>query len=176
MRVFHFQDDQYPFTGVTHIRPIARGIVLDENNHIALHRICRKDVFCNQIYYETPGGGIDEGENPEEALSRECSEEIGYEASILCPLCEVDDYYNLIGRENHNYYFLARRSRYVGKHFASQGDSFIQETIYVPIDEAIALYEAQDDTLVAGLVKKREAVVLALAKEEMQRRGLLTKD
>ena len=173
METYSFRDDQYPFTGVSHVRPIARGIVLDERGNVAIHRIYRDDMFCKQHYLETPGGGVDEGETFEQAFLRECEEEIGYEVEILCPLCDVHDFYNLIQRENHNRFFLARRVKKVGKHFASSGDMFIQGTDWLPIDEAIAGYEKQEDTLVAKLVKQRELPALRLAKEEMLRRGIL---
>ena len=171
MLELHFHDDQYPFTGVTHVRKVARAIVLDEENRIAVHEIYRNDMFCDQRYYETPGGGVDEGESYEEAVCRECEEELGYRVEIVAPLADVKDYYNLIGRENHNRFFLVRRKEEVGKHFASSGDLFIQRTLYLPIDEAIRLYEQQEDTLVSKLVKQRELPVLRLAKEEMARRG-----
>ena len=112
---------------------------------------------------------MDGGETFEEAFMRECEEEIGYEVEILCPLCDVIDFYNLIQRKNHNRFFLARRTKMKGKHFASSGDLFIQKTEYRPIDKWIALYEKQSDELVAGLVKKRELPALCLAKEAMER-------
>lgn len=170
---YSFRDDQYPFHGVDHLRLVARGIILDETGKVAIHHIYRNDIFCDQSYLETPGGGVDEGEDFETALKRECEEEIGYEIEILCPLCDVHDFYNLIGRENHNRFFLARRTKSVGKHFASSGDLFIQSTEYLPIDEVIALYEKQEDRLVAGLVKQRELPALRLAKDEMERRGII---
>ena len=173
MITYHLTDDQYPYQGVDHVRPIARGIVLDEHGNVAIHHIYRDDKFCDQWYYETPGGGVDEGETFEQALIRECSEEIGYEVEIVCPLCDVVDFYNLIKRENHNRFFLARRTKEVGRHFASKGDLYIKETLYLPIDEVLRRYEEQDDTLVAGLVKRRELLALDLAKQEMLRRGLL---
>ena len=166
-------DDQYPFTGVTHVRPIARALVLDEQNRVAIHVVERDDIFCAQRYFETPGGGLEEGESFEEAVVRECKEEIGYVVEPLCCLGEVEDYYNLIGRKNINRYFLARRKEQVGIHHASQGDEFIKQTLYLPIDEAIALYESQSKELVAGLVRQRELPILMAAKEEMENRGLL---
>ena len=173
MRKYEFVDDQYPFLGVSHQRKVARGIVMDEWGNVAIHHIYRDDMFCRQWYYETPGGGVDEGETFEVAFNRECEEELGYKVDVICPLCEVHDFYNLIQRENHNVFFLARRSEKVGVHFASKGDQYIKETLYVPIDEAIGLYQRQDDTLVAKLVKQRELPALLLAKEEMRRLGIL---
>lgn len=170
---FSFQDDQYPFTGVSHLRKVARGIVLDEENRVAIHHIYRNDMFCDQHYFETPGGGVDEGEDFEQAFCRECREELGYEVEIICPLCDVHDFYNLIQRENHNRFFLARRKKQVGRHFASSGDLFIQETLYLPIEEWITRYEAQSDEKVAGLVKQRELPALRLALEEMKKRKII---
>lgn len=158
------QDDEYPFTGYTHGREIARGLILDEEGNIAIHLVSRNDVFSNQTYYETPGGGVDEGESPEEALNRECEEEIGYSVEILGKLAIVEDAYNLIGRRNINHYFLAKRKAFEGKHFASEGDGFIQKTLWVSLDEAIHLYESMGDSLVAGLVKRRELPILYAVK------------
>ncbi len=172
MERFAFEDNQYPFTGVTHVRDIARGIVVDEEGNVAIHRIYRDDMFGAQGYYETPGGGVDEGESFEQAFVRECEEEIGCEVEILSPLCDVKDFYNLIGRENHNRFFLAIKVKQTHKHFASDGDQMIQETLWIPIQEAISKYEAQEQTGVAGLVRQRELPALRLAYEEMVRQGL----
>lgn len=172
MQTLRLIDDQYPFTRVTHVRMVARGIVFNERGKVAIHRIYRDDMFCKQGYYETPGGGVDEGESFEMALVRECQEEIGFEVEIIEPLLEVDDFYNLIGRENHNRFFLAKAIRDVGKHLVSSGDMFIQETLWLDIDDAIARYEAQEDSLVAGLVKRRELPALKIAKARMKELGL----
>ena len=165
MKRFEYQDDQYPFSGFDHLRVIARGIVMNEEGKVAIHHIRRDDMFCCQDYYETPGGGVDEGESVEEAFKRECDEEIGYSVQILKELAVVDDAYNLIKRKNENHYFLAKTKGKTRKHFESDGDSFIVETLGVNVDEAIAVYEQMDDTLVSGLVKRRELPVLRLAKE-----------
>ena len=174
MQEYRFQDDQFPFLGVKENRLVARAIVLDESNHVALHTIRRFDFGMpyEQVYFETPGGGVDEGESPEQAAARECEEELGYEIEVLCPIGIVDDYYNVICRHNINYYFLARRKKKVGVHFVSQGDTLIQETNYYPISEAIALVEGQDDKFISGLVRQRELPILCLAKQIMGEMGL----
>ena len=156
----HFEDNRFEKQPVNHIREIARAIVLDEDGNVALHLIHRDDMFGNQWYYETPGGGVDEGEAPEEAVVRECEEELGYRVEILSFLGDVLDYYNKIGRENHNHYYLCKRKEKVGIHFASSGDTLIMKTEYLPIEEAIVRMENQDEDLVAGLVKQRELPVL----------------
>ena len=109
--------------------PLRRGL---PHGHFAVHHIVRNDLFGHYDYFETPGGGIDQGENPEQAVVRECREELGYEVRILAEIGYVDDFYNLIGRENHQHYFLClREGDYLGKHFVSSGDNmhFIPETL-----------------------------------------------
>lgn len=171
MQEFWFQDDQFPYKGVIENRQIARAIVLDEVNRVALHTIRRFDLGMpyEQSYFETPGGGVDEGETPEQAARRECEEELGYDIEILAPLGVVDDYYNVICRHNINHYFIARRKEKVGVHFVSEGDTLIQETQYYPIDEAIRLMEEQDPRFISGLVRQRELPILRLAKQYLEK-------
>ena len=175
MQEYRFTDDQFPFLGVKEDRLIARAIVLDEKGHVALHTIRRFDLGMpyEQTYFETPGGGIDEGETPEQAARRECEEELGYDIEILAPLGIVDDYYNVIYRHNVNHYFIARRKERVGVHFASEGDRLIQRTDYYPIEEAIRLMDGQDPRFISGLVRQRELPILLLAKQYMEKMGLI---
>lgn len=158
-------DQEYPFEGYDHVRFVARGIVMDDQGRVALHLIHRNDAFCDQTYYETPGGGVDEGESFAEAFARECKEELGADVDILSSLGEVEDGYNLIKRKNINRFFLAKVRSLGEPHFASKGDTLIQKTEWLPLDEAIQKMSAQDDHLVAGLVKRRELPIL----EEVKR-------
>ena len=164
----HLTDNEYPFTGFTHTRLVARAILLNEQNKIALHTLHRDDIFGNQTYLETPGGGVDEGETFEEAVKRECLEETGADIQIICPLGEVEDAYNLIGRKNINRFYLCRILSQKVKHFVSEGDGFIQHTDFYSIDEAISAYHKQEDRGVAGLVKRRELPLLLEAKNYLE--------
>ena len=55
------------------IRQAARAIVLDPADRILLVRF----DFPARSFWATPGGGIDEGETPEQAVTRELDEEVG---------------------------------------------------------------------------------------------------
>ena len=154
------QDNEFPFQGFTNLRLTARGIVFDERGLVAVHHIKRNDLFGDQEYFETPGGGVDEGETVEQALLRECREELGEEVEILCPLGIVEDAYNAIQRRNQNHYFLCQKTSQGKAHFVSEGDSLIQETLYLPLDEAIQKMRSQPKELVSRLVKQRELPIL----------------
>lgn len=156
-------DNEYPTKGKYHERKVARAFIYDEDGRFAIHLIHRDDIFGNETYYETPGGGVDENETYEEGLRREIKEEVGFEGDIDAFLGEVDDYYNLINRHNLNKFYLMKRTNKVSEPIvASEGDSLIQKTLWLDIDEIISLYEKQSDARVSGIVKRRE---LPIAKE-----------
>ncbi|MCC6569407.1 MAG: NUDIX domain-containing protein, partial [Anaerolineales bacterium] len=54
------------------------GVVLIENNKIALIERHRAGLE----YFVFPGGGVDEGESPEQAAVREAMEELGVEVVV----------------------------------------------------------------------------------------------
>lgn len=157
------KDDEFINNGIDVTRNIVRAIVLDENDNIALHHLfgVMGDAFGLRDYYETPGGGVDEGETFKEAIKRECLEELGYEIEIISEIGEVDDYYNALRRKNLNHYYLCRR---IGKkhptNFISEGDRLIEKTVWVSFNEAKALYDAHKLSPLSRLVYNREYVVL----------------
>lgn len=164
---FHMEDDLYPLRKEgweERPRIIARGLVLDEEGKLLLHEIRRDDAFGKEGYLETPGGGVDRGETLEEALRRECREELGREVRPLLYLGSVEDEYRLIGRRNITHFFLAKA---VGEkealHMVSRGDSLIQRTLALSPREALALMrERNQEGKVGILVRRREEPFLSL--------------
>lgn len=74
------------------LREAARAVVFDDKNRVALLHVGRDG------YYKLPGGGIDEGETPRQALERELLEEIGCHADVthdLGTLLEQRWYWNM---------------------------------------------------------------------------------
>ena len=162
-------DDQYPRTEITHTRMIARGVVINELNQIALTKILDDDKFGHRDYYELPGGGVASGESLEQAFKREMEEELGYSVDIVDEIGEVSDYYNLIQRHNRNSYYLAKTKQYVGQRLEPKELSRIEKIVWLPIDDAIALYEKMDSFMLSGLVRRRELPILLLARQMLQR-------
>ena len=164
-KVLKFKDDQYMFKGVTHTREIVRAVLLDENNNVCLEKLVDDDGFGPRDYYETPGGGIKTGESHDDALHREIAEEVGYNCEILEHIADVHDYYNLIGRKNYNHFYLVKRLEKVEQHLEPDEKIRIEKIIWVPIDEAITLYENMQNVLVGKIVKQRELPILKMAKK-----------
>lgn len=164
-----FKDDQYPRKGDWKERRIARGVVINGDGLFALHRIKRNDIFGNYAYYETPGGGIDLKESPATAFQRECEEELGYQVEILGEIGIIKDEYALLSRKNVNYYFLAKATKYVGKHLVSDGDSLIERTLYLPLGEILSLYENLPNKGIPFLLKRRELPIWLKAEALLNR-------
>jgi 8-oxo-dGTP diphosphatase len=160
------RDEEYPFTGVKETRSIVRALVDDGQGNFAFHHLLGNDQFGLRDYYETPGGGVEKGETLEEALIRECHEELGYDVAVGAAIGEVKDYYNLIERCNMNHYFFAtREGPFLGTHLVSAGDQIIHDTIWIPLEQALVLFANMQDTGVGKLVKNRELLVLKRALE-----------
>lgn len=168
-KLLKFKDDQYMFKGVTHTREIARAILIDEHNNVCLEKLKDDDGFGPRDYYETPGGGIKKGESHEDALHREIEEEVGYKCEVLKHIADVEDYYNLIFRKNINHFYLVRRKEKVEQRLEEDEKIRIEKIIWVPIDEAISLYERMQNVLVGKIVKQRELPILKMAKQMIEK-------
>ena len=64
------------------IRPAARAVVIDQDDRILLVRF----EFPGQRVWATPGGGIELGERPEDAIRRELEEETGLTTAEIGPV------------------------------------------------------------------------------------------
>ena len=107
---------------------IRAGIVLIEDGKVALIERHRAGLD----YFVFPGGGVDEGETPEQAAVREAMEELGVEVAIKRTVAIIHF------DQSTQYYFLADR---VGGEFGSgTGEEFTdsdpndpEEGIYIPM-------------------------------------------
>ena len=163
--MFEFIDSIYEVKGKFHKRDIVRAILLDEDNKIVLEVVKRDDDFGYSTYVETPGGGINEGEDHISALKREIKEELGYEIEVIKYLDLVKDYYNLINRENYNYYYLAK---IIGKCPSSKEElekQILIGEVHLSLDDSIIKYK-ENVGGVGHLVLQRELPILELLKKD----------
>lgn len=107
---------------------VRAGIVLIEDDKVALIERHRAGLD----YFVFPGGGVDEGETPEQAAVREAMEELGVDVAIGQKVAEIHF------DQSTQYYFLAGRlggefGTGTGEEFTDSDPDDPEEGIYVPI-------------------------------------------
>ena len=127
------------------------GVVLIQGDKVALIERHRAGLD----YFVFPGGGVDEGETPEQAAIREAMEELGVEVAIKQKVAEIQ-----IGSKSKQVYFLVEQLR--GKFGSGAGEEYTdadpndpEEGIYIPIWMPIVelpLYEKIYPVALAELV------------------------
>ena len=105
------------------------GVILIEDNKVALIERHRAGLD----YFVFPGGGVDEGESPEQGAIREAMEELGVEVSIKQRIAEFH-----FGRTSTHVYFLVERlggefGSGTGEEYTDSDPNHPEEGIYVPI-------------------------------------------
>jgi 8-oxo-dGTP diphosphatase len=108
---------------------IRAGIVLIENHKVALIERHRAGLE----YFVFPGGGVNEGESPEQAAVREAMEELGIKVVIKQKVAEIQ-----LGQKSRQVYFLVEQTdgefgTGVGEEYTDSDPSDPEEGIYIPI-------------------------------------------
>lgn len=142
------------------IRKAVRGVVIDKDKNIALLHHIEKD------WYAIPGGGVEQEENFEQAIIRECKEEIGCDIQIMSFLGKTFEYRKSRGSINESEGFIATIVGEKGLPFIDDetNDSTI---IWVSITEAITLMKntPKQDELYDQYCIERDLVFLKKAQE-----------
>ncbi|MBQ5951526.1 MAG: NUDIX hydrolase [Lachnospiraceae bacterium] len=160
------KDEEWPCTGVTHDREIVRAIVADDEGWFYFVRVRRDDEFGHATLIETSGGGVEPGEDLEEALRRELQEEMGAQVDVLRKIGIVSDYYNLIGRHNINHYYLCRVRGFGETHRTrDEIEDYHMTTLKLRFDEALREYRKSRRSRLGRLIANREVPVLQRAAE-----------
>ena len=158
-------DNEWPLEYIDHDRVIARAIVYDDEGDFYFVRAERDDLFGKATLIETSGGGVECGEELNDAILRELREELGANAEIICKLGVVSDYYNLIHRHNVNNFFLCRALSFGEKNLMQDEiEYFHLSTLKMTYDEAVAEYERCASTKLGRVIANRELPILKMAK------------
>ena len=107
-------------------------LAVDDAGHAYFAKEFRYAIGRESV--EIVGGGIDEGESPEEAARRELREELGLEAEEFTELGTIQPVTSLVN--SWSTLFLARKLRGVEKE--GGGVSEVIETVRMPLAEAVA--------------------------------------
>ncbi|MEW6285861.1 MAG: NUDIX domain-containing protein [Chloroflexota bacterium] len=125
---------------------IRAGIVLVEDGKVALIERHRAGLD----YYVFPGGGVDEGETPEQAAVREAKEELGVDVVVKKKVAEI--HFEL----STQIYFLVERiggefGTGVGEEFTDADPDNPEEGIYIPIWMPLEELRRHDNVYPAGV-------------------------
>ena len=113
---------------------IRAGIVLIQDGNVALIERHRAGLD----YYVFPGGGVDEGESPEQAAIREAMEELGVEVAIQQKVAVIH-----LGQKSRQVYFLVQQTggefgTGAGEEYTDADPDSSDEGIYIPVWMPIA--------------------------------------
>ena len=146
----NFKDDQYPLVKDSFVnRLIARAIIIDDNK-VFFEKIYRDDMFGQASYIETPGGGVNEGEDLISCVRREVEEECGLKIEVIKYLGLVEDDYNLCKGNFH-------REAYE--------NDFIKDMTFIPLDEVKRIL-ANPENKISKIIYRREKVIIDSLEEE----------
>lgn len=128
-------------------RITGKAIVLDRENNIAL--------VGNKLneFLLLPGGGIDDGENIQTGIERECLEEIGYVVNILDEIGCIDDYRPRDKKHCISYCCTARIIGNKGDTKHTENETRIgMYTKWATLEEALDIFKRQKLELESGRV------------------------
>jgi 8-oxo-dGTP diphosphatase len=145
------------------VRKAARAIVFDDSGQVALLHATKT------YYFKLPGGGMENGEDEETALKRECKEEIGCDIKIIEALGSTLEYRKKYGLKQTSYCFFAE---VVGKkgipHLEQDEINEGFEAVWLPLADALKKVRESKPTVYEGLfmVPRDIALLEAAVKEK----------
>lgn len=108
------------------LRKSARAILQDQHGDIATQ------YLKTYGYHKLPGGGVDQGENIEDALKREVREEVGCDCEIVKPVGVTIEYRNKYKMIHISYCFVVEVIGEIGKPKLEEGEiEEGQETLWM---------------------------------------------
>lgn len=114
------------------LREAVRAVVVDKESNIALLHV-KKDH-----YYKLPGGGIEDDEDHESALRRECLEEIGSEIEVINEIGLIIEYRKIFTLKQVSYCYLATLKGEKGiPNFTEKEKENGFEQIWIPYEQAL---------------------------------------
>ncbi|MFA6194326.1 MAG: NUDIX domain-containing protein [Patescibacteria group bacterium] len=136
IKIIQFKDLKPEDIEKFEVRRAARAVVFDNDKNIGILYVGKYN------YHKLPGGGLEGDESIEEALKRECLEEIGCNIEIFEELGEIIEYRDEWLLKQHSYCYLANMVGDKGRpDFTQKEIETGFEIKWVSLEEAIKLLE-----------------------------------
>ncbi len=126
--------------GLMRRRKAVRAIIFDDNKQVAIIH------SMNNNYYTLPGGGIEDSESTEEALVRECREEVGCSVKIIDEIGCIQEIREKKNTINESYCYTARLVDKSNRDLTADEVTEELEVIWVPVDEGIKLIKSSGNS------------------------------
>jgi 8-oxo-dGTP diphosphatase len=136
IKTIQFKELRSEVTDKFKIRRAARAVVFDTDNNVGI-------LYVRQYnYHKLPGGGLEANENMEEALRRECLEEIGSNVEIFGELGYIIEHRDKWSLKQHSNCYLAKvvGEKYEANFTQKEIDSGF-EIKWISLKEAIELLQ-----------------------------------
>jgi 8-oxo-dGTP diphosphatase len=110
----------------------SRGVLVDYMLNVAMMYMPKTNL------YKLPGGGVDEGENPEDAFLREIKEETGYGAEIIHELGYIEEHKKSNDFMQFSYCYIAKAHNDVSDTMLSESEMQLGMMVkWMTIDKAL---------------------------------------
>ncbi|MCP9624814.1 NUDIX hydrolase [Nocardia otitidiscaviarum] len=124
------------------LNTVATVMLLDDHERVLMVR--RHRWIIDQVGWESPGGIVDPGEDPEACARRELLEETGFEAETFILVAELEPMPGLV--QSKHYVFIADHPRQVNTPTDAEEAGRL---VWVPVYEAVDLL-ARGELMGAG--------------------------
>ncbi|ACS99312.1 NUDIX hydrolase [Paenibacillus sp. JDR-2] len=153
-------------------RYAARGVLFNNQGQVAMMYMAELDL------YKLPGGGMEEGESPEEAFVREIKEETGCEADVICRLGFVEEHKNRNRFLQHSHCYLAKARHVAGTAALTEAEEQLGMSVqWLSAAQALDIMEKAvaggGDNHAKLFMLMRDRIILKAAAEFMEREGFL---
>lgn len=138
------------------VRKSARAILINSVGLIAIQDVTK------EFFHKLPGGGVEVGETPTEAVLREIKEEVGCDARIVQPLGYVIEYRDQYKLLHLSYGFVCEvTSEITETAFDKDELAAGQVNIWITPEEALHFFQTDTPTKYQGaFILKRELAYL----------------
>ena len=143
------------------VRKAVRAILFDENNQVPL-------LFSSKYnYYKIPGGGIDLGETKQQALIRECHEEIGCDIEVQGEVGKIIEFRSKWDMKQISYCYYGKITKKAEPNFTPEEIEQGFEVVWMPFEEALNTInnDVPLDKYLGEFVKQRDLVLFNKVKE-----------
>lgn len=129
------------------VRNTGKAIMIDNKGKIGLVGNKEND------FLQLPGGGIDEGENIDEGVIRECLEETGYAVEIKSEIGIIDDYRPRGKKHNVNFCYVVSVVGERGEVSHTEDESNIgMHTKWMDVKTTLDIFRKQEKDLKEGKI------------------------